>query len=139
MTILYLVRGLPGSGKSTYCKGLHCFHVEADMYFMQENQYKFNPTELKDAHSFCFNITEQAMLLNNKIDIAVSNTFTQLWELQPYIDLGKKHNRYIEIITIKSNFSSTHNVPEESIKKMSNRWELMTEEKIIVLGNSFKR
>jgi len=47
MKVIYLLRAIPGSGKSTLAKTLGAVHFEADMYFMEGNEYKFNPTKLK--------------------------------------------------------------------------------------------
>jgi adenylate kinase family enzyme len=58
MKELFLLRGLPGAGKSTLAKMLvgekdYC-HKEADMYFMDPyGNYRFNTMELKDAHQWC--------------------------------------------------------------------------------------
>ena len=58
MKDLILLRGVPGSGKSTLAKILvgdkeYC-HKEADMYFIDnDGAYKFNPSEIKDAHNWC--------------------------------------------------------------------------------------
>ena len=54
--ILYIVRGIPGSGKSTFAKRLviHDFLVcEADKYFVDKEtgEYNFDFTKIKDAHN----------------------------------------------------------------------------------------
>ena len=35
--VLYIVRGISGSGKSTFAKTLGGQHYEADMFFINEN------------------------------------------------------------------------------------------------------
>ena len=40
--VLYIVRGIPGSGKSTFAKSLGGTHFEADMFFMKDGEYKFD-------------------------------------------------------------------------------------------------
>jgi predicted kinase len=42
MATLTIVRGLPGSGKSTYAKSLNVFHIEADMFCMKDGKYEFD-------------------------------------------------------------------------------------------------
>ena len=44
MKKLIIIRGLPGSGKSTFAKSLNCTHFETDMYFTDsEGNYNFMP------------------------------------------------------------------------------------------------
>jgi len=55
---LILVRGVSGSGKTTYAKKLinddpSLSHYEADMFFYTNGSYNFNPFKLKDAHAWC--------------------------------------------------------------------------------------
>ena len=93
--MLYLVRGIPGSGKSTFAKSLGGTHFEADQFFMVDGKYKFDGSKLKEAHNWCQNIVNTAMILNltaglNK-RIVVSNTFTQEWEMKPYFEMAEHH------------------------------------------------
>ncbi len=85
--ILYIVRGIPGSGKSTFAKSLGGTHFETDMFFMKDGEYKFDISKIKEAHKWCQDSVYTAMLLNhtallNNV-IVVSNTFTQEWEMKP--------------------------------------------------------
>lgn len=74
---LYIVRGLPGSGKSTFAKSLGGVNYEADMFFINENgEYNFDPSKLKDAHNWCRHKAMDSMKSGEPI-VVVSNTFTQ--------------------------------------------------------------
>lgn len=123
---LYLIRGICGSGKSTFAKSLGISHVEADMYFVdsETGEYKFDATKLKDAHEFCRKKTE--LWMNKLLDIAVSNTFTQEWEMEPYYDLAKKYGYKVFSIIVENrhNGINEHNVPEETINKMKARFNI---------------
>jgi predicted kinase len=124
---LYIIRGLPGSGKSTMAKEIiakhpNTKHFEADMYFYNAHgEYKFEPSLLREAHKWCLLKTEDA--LRNGYDCIVSNTFTQKWEMKAYLDLAKQYNAELEVITAKGNYQNIHGVPEETIEKMRKRWE----------------
>jgi predicted kinase len=130
MKILYIVRGLPGSGKSTVAGKLSDRVIEADYYFSCFNsksgeiEYNFNPSKLGAAHKWCRDNVENHMKMSE--DIAVSNTFTQKWEVEPYIELAKKYGYDVQIITVQSNFKNVHGVPESTIEKMKARWENFT-------------
>jgi predicted kinase len=92
---LFLLRGLPGSGKTTLANQLGGSLVEADRYFMEYGDYKFDASKLKEAHAWCREQVQNWMETNGRgFDvprIVVSNTFTQEWEMKPYYDLAKEH------------------------------------------------
>ena len=125
--LLFIVRGLPGSGKSTFAKSLGSVHFESDMYFMEGNEYKFDITKIKKAHEWCQNQVEISMKNGNIGDsrIAVSNTFTQEWEMKPYVELAEKYGYTVFTIIVENRHGgvNTHNVPEETLNAMLNRFE----------------
>jgi predicted kinase len=131
---LILVRGISGSGKTTYAKKLikddpTLSHYEADMYFSQDGEYKFVPSKLKEAHAWCFAETEIDLLFGKSV--IVSNTFTQKWEIQPYIELGKKMKAEVIIKKATGNYQNVHGVPVETLDKMKARWEDLDGEECI--------
>lgn len=127
---LVLVRGLPGSGKSTYAQTLKDFaHFEADMFFVgRDFEYHFDPSRIKEAHQWCQEETKKH--LEEGHNVVVSNTFTTQWEMSYYLTLADKLGIEPEVIHCKGKFASTHNVPEHSIQRMTDRWEDYDEEKI---------
>ena len=131
---LYIVRGLPGSGKSTFALdlvGSDFLVCEADKYFMVDGEYKFDASKLKEAHESCRNLVETYMkdsLVNDQFyrEIAVSNTFTQEWEMQPYFDLAKQYGYMVFSIIVENRHggSNQHNVPAEAIQRMKDRFSV---------------
>jgi predicted kinase len=125
MKELFLLRGLPGSGKSTLAKSLGGKHLEADMYFIDsEGEYKFDADKLKRAHNWCQSNTELAMALGEKI--VVSNTFTQEWEMKPYFELAEKYGYRVYSLIVENRHGGVneHGVPEESLQKMEDRFNV---------------
>ena len=129
--MLYLVRGLPGSGKSTFSKTLGGIHIEADQYFVDiEGNYNFDGSKIKLAHEYCRAQTGVWMktdgLQVNVDKIVVSNTFTQEWEMEPYYELAKKYGYKVFSIIVENRHEgiNEHGVPEEKIEQMKNRFEL---------------
>jgi predicted kinase len=128
--VLYIVRGIPGSGKSTFAKNLvgekdYC-HKEADMFFVdRDGNYNFEPSKIKDAHQWCQEEMNFLMGLGHS-PVVVSNTSTQEWELQPYYELAIKHGYYVTSIIVENRHEGTneHGVPEDKIELMRNRFEI---------------
>ena len=89
MKTLYIIRGLPGSGKSTLAKRLAQFPISADDYFTKfYGEGFFKPELLKEAREWCLLCVKEDM--KNEGIVAVANTFTQMWEMQPYLDAAKE-------------------------------------------------
>lgn len=117
--VLVIVRGLPGSGKSTFAKSLvqHGYtHLEADQFFVKDGVYSFNPTQLTAAHRWCLNAAKQLIAQGKKV--VVSNTFTTLWEIEPYLALTDSN----QVVCAKGVWNSVHGVPEDTISRMKARW-----------------
>ena len=124
--VLFIVRGLPSSGKSTFAKQLTANVFEADHYFYDnDGNYNFVPSEIKDAHKECQDFVRIAME-SSIPKIAVSNTFTQEWEMKTYFELAEKYGYMVfsVIVEKRHNNKNNHNVPEEKIEQMKNRFEI---------------
>ena len=124
--ILYIVRGIPGSGKTTFAKQLTSNVFEADHYFYDnDGNYNFIASEIKEAHKECQQFVGYAME-SGIPKIAVSNTFTQEWEMKPYFELGEKHGYKVFSVIVENRHGGTnkHGVPEDKIELMKNRFEI---------------
>ena len=94
---LILLRGLPGSGKTTLAKLLsenNTYPVfSVDDYFTDEatGEYIFNFQNNHLAYKQCEDLTNDAMQQNFP-KVIVHNTFTMDWEMEPYFKLAAKYN-----------------------------------------------
>ena len=122
--ILYAVRGLPGSGKTSFAKSLNLNFYEADQYFEKFNNNKFNHKLLKKAHQYCYESVKQE--LENGKSVIVSNTMTAIDEVLEYQNLADVLGiRFFSIILENRHDGiSTHGVPKASIEKMKKRFDI---------------
>ena len=130
MKQLILLRGLPGSGKSTFAKTLGGIHIEADQYFMRDGVYEFDASQIKNAHNYCQSQTRAWMTHNvNSITpdrIIVSNTFTQEWEMDAYFEMAKEFGYQVFSLVVENRHGgmNVHGCPEDKIEQMRNRFEI---------------
>ncbi len=132
--ILFLIRGIPGSGKTSFATHIWNEYAvcEADKFFYdKEGNYNFDPTKLKEAHAWCKNEVETRMIdhQNNGQyypEIAVSNTFTQEWEMKDYFDLAEKYGYKIVSLIVENRHGgkNVHGVPDEKLEIMKNRFSI---------------
>jgi tRNA uridine 5-carbamoylmethylation protein Kti12 len=120
---LILIRGLPGSGKSTMAKKLENFeHFETDMFFVEHGKYQFNKDLLTEAHNWCKKMTHQA--LSEGINVVVSNTFITKNELTPYFEMAKTLNAKCEVRVAKGAWDNIHGLSEKEVNEMRGKWEI---------------
>lgn len=128
---LYLIRGTPGSGKSTFAKQLKTMGVvqyvlEADRYFTDSvtGEYKFDASKLGDAHQVCQADTITA--LEHGYNTAVSNTSTTEKEVEVYRKIAEDAGaNFVSIIVEhRHNSVNTHGVPEDKLQQMKARFSV---------------
>lgn len=134
---LYIIRGLPGSGKSTLGDKLadsyvdyhpkfggpkHHSYAADDWFYDEEGDYNFDPDQLSNAHEECFSRVLGAMMCGVE-NICVCNTFTQSWEAEPYFKICKSHGYTAVIIECQNNFGNVHGCPDDKIELMRGRWQ----------------
>lgn len=124
-TFCILVRGIPGSGKSTFGASLSEYlgvpKIEADDYFLdEEGRYCFQKEELSSAHVDCQQRAVRAA--SNFGGVIVCNTFTTAAEMEFYF------NNFDQVLVMKKPlrcYRNTHEVPAHIITQMIDRWEPM--------------
>ena len=113
MSKLYILRGIPGSGKSTYGKkivdsahdaGLSAIKFEADDFFMKDGKYNWNPKLIGMAHKWCQNSVRKALdaydvvvVANTNLGLADVNTYVKIAN-DARADLGMK-NMHLSLLS----------------------------------------
>ncbi|UPW35830.1 AAA domain-containing protein [Pseudomonas phage EM] len=134
---LYLIRGLPGSGKTTFAKTLLSSlkysnnpmpiarMAEADIFLMEDSEYVWTPERLVEAHRKCKETVEMWMKWDYP-GIIVSNTFTREREVKVYTDLAEKYGYAVVSLIVENRHGnkSVHDVPEKTVEAMRNRFSV---------------
>ena len=119
---LVLIRGVPGSGKTTKAKSMTGYlHLEADMFLEVEGQYVYDQSKVKAAHDWCVTSAKEALLQGK--NVVVSNTFVKVWEMQRYVD----HGYPFEVIEMTGSWPNIHGVPQDKIELMKSKIEKVPE------------
>ncbi|KAG7485076.1 NEDD4-binding protein 2 [Solea senegalensis] len=134
--VLVMIRGAPGSGKSTMARALLEHNpggiiLSTDDYFTRNGEYRFDPTVLGEAHEWNHKRAKDAFERGSN-PIIIDNTNMQGWEMKPYVAQALKH-RYKVLFREPDTWwknkprelerRSSHRVPVETIRRMLNGYE----------------
>lgn len=148
---LFIVRGLPGSGKSSIADHLagenHTNQFDGsyrvrigsagvvfttDAYFYQDwehaENYVYDPALIGKYHGMNKSAVKKYMQSEFPI-LIVDNTNTTEWEVKPYYQLAKEFGYKVVVVEVPHTSvddcaeRNSHGVPVETLKKMENRWE----------------
>lgn len=128
---LILLRGLPGSGKTSLAKllsegGKYPVHSVDDYFTDKETgAYQFDFRNNQYAYKQCEELTEQSMQ-QKAPKVIVHNTFTMNWEMEPYFKLAAKYHYMLFVATVE-NYHGTgnvHDVSNEQLQKMAEKYKV---------------
>lgn len=132
METLIVLRGISGSGKSTFTNMVkksfpNLVHCSADFYFEGPGGYKFDASKLSEAHGQCFRTAIHAMIERASM-VVVDNTNTTLIELAPYVQAGKAFGYNVQIAQMicspeQASQRNVHGVPSYSVNQQYSRFE----------------
>ena len=124
MKQLFLIRGIPGSGKTTFAREITDVVFSADDFFVNpvSGDYEFDASLLYKAHRSCQNKTECRMKTGE--DMAVANTFTTVKEMKEYYKLAEQYGYTVFSVIVENRHGGkdVHNVPEDTLTAMRERF-----------------
>ena len=123
MAILRLMRGAPGSGKSTAAKKLFPGTVlfENDMFLIRDGKYCWSRERVQDAIKWCTTSVENA--LKNGMDVVVANTFTKRRFIEAYRQIAERYNAEFIVYRCTGNYQNVHNVSDELVESFRKAME----------------
>ena len=127
--VLIIVRGVSGSGKSTFAEwlidnldrgdSLGSNRFEADQWFI-DNDEPWNPRFLGTAHDWCQ--AEVRKSLQDGFITIVSNTTTTKKELDPYIKIATDLRVQYFVLISDSDYNNVHGVDDAKVEKQASRF-----------------
>ena len=135
--IRYILRGLPGTGKSTLAKKLNDMGAifSTDDLFMVDGEYQFDPSKLGEYHAENLRLAtafmERFAPHTTPAICVIDNTNTQHWEYEGYVEAAKENGFMVQVISVDWKEEdiplyaerNSHGVPEDAIRRMAERWE----------------
>lgn len=117
---LAIIRGIPGSGKSTAAKKLAeqygLEHFENDAYLYVDGKYVWTPRSAKWAAQQCFADTMKA--LRSGKSVVVSNVFVTKSAIDKYVNAAKAIGAQVAVFRATGNYQNIHDVPKQTFNNM---------------------
>jgi len=125
MKKLYIVRGVPGCGKTTFAESICERVVSADDYHTDaDGNYNWKFENQAAAHRYSQGKTRSIMELGQ--DVAVANTSTTVKEMKPYYKMAEEFGYTVFSIIVENRHGgeNVHNVPAETLEAMEKRFDV---------------
>lgn len=131
--VMYIMRGLPGSGKSSLAEtlGEGGIVLSTDDFFMVEGEYKYDPDMIGYAHTWNQGRADQAIKAGTS-PIVIDNTNVAGWQAKTYVEKATASGYRVEVREPNTSWKfnaeelaekNTHGVPLDVIQKMVQQWE----------------
>jgi predicted kinase len=130
MPIVVILRGLPGSGKSSVADLFRThYRISMDQFWVRDGrEYKFDYSQLDEAIKWTQDQFLKALTLCGPLPqlIVVDNVNYAKDHFQFFVDEAKKVGANVYFVHIErtlDELKNHHNVPEEKVLEMAEKWE----------------
>lgn len=133
--IMVLMRGLPGSGKTSLAKiikGRSGVILSTDDFFCnEEGLYRYDPHRLPEAHGWNKH-RALVKVQEGRTPVIIDNTNVQAWEMKPYIIMALHHGYEVDILEPETSWKfnpkelakrNIHGVPKYKISEMKEHYD----------------
>jgi tRNA uridine 5-carbamoylmethylation protein Kti12 len=132
MKLVYIMRGVPGSGKTTAARGIAGAHGaihSTDDYFYENGVYRRAEEKLEEFHEKNFEAFCES--LRREVPIVICDNVNYRYKnFRLYQHEGMKHGYTVAIVTMPHPYPplaaerNIHGVPESHIRRLIEMWEL---------------
>ena len=139
--VLFVMRGLPGSGKSTVARAIVAKYpgatvCSADSFFVNKitGEYEFDPNGLRSAHEESQKSAEKAMASEGRGVVVVDNTNVRKWEMGFYFKAAERHGYNVVVLETKTPWrldpavlaeKNSHGVTADVLRKKVGQFEFV--------------
>lgn len=141
MKTLYLIRGIPGAGKTDLARTLYDFMYPDEHYPPQfmipvavaaddfqvdaDGNYEWIAERVGHCHMQCQLVVKNSMAVHTQT-IIVHNTFTTEKELKPYLKYAEEYGYKVVSLIVENRHGNKniHNVPDGTLDAMKNRFSV---------------
>lgn len=120
--VLQIVRGIPGSGKSSWTRDhFPGLILENDQFHCHSCIYEYDESKRGESIALIAEMAELA--LSHGMDVCIANTFTRRKYIDFYRNMAERYGANFRVMRMKHEFGSVHKVPEAVVDNMRSTFE----------------